>query len=237
MPGQPKKDKTGQSSGLAAVLIDGAFFLKRYYKLYPDAKNHTPEEVADNMYTMAMKHVQNSDLYRIFFYDCRPFDKKYQHPTTGKTINFAKTDQATFRIEFHEQLKRRRKLALRLGYLKDGHGWMIHPIELQKLLKGKTTLADLQDYHVKYRMKQSGVDMRIGVDIASLAYKKQVRQIILVAGDDDFVPAAKLARREGIDFVLDPMWNHINPSLFEHIDGLNSTAPKPKSQTKPKAGQ
>ena len=54
-------------------------------------------------------------------------------------------------------------------------------------------------------MKQKGVDMRIGVDIASLAYKKQVNQIILIAGDSDFVPAAKLARREGIDFVLDPL--------------------------------
>ncbi len=47
--------------------------------------------------------------------------------------------------------------------------------------------------------------MRIGLDIASLAYKKQIDQIILIAGDSDFVPAAKLARREGIDFILDPM--------------------------------
>nr|WP_243735402.1 NYN domain-containing protein [Xanthomonas oryzae] len=47
--------------------------------------------------------------------------------------------------------------------------------------------------------------MRIGIDISSLALKHQVDQIVLFAGDADFVPAAKLARREGIDFVLDPM--------------------------------
>ena len=64
--------------------------------------------------------------------------------------------------------------------------------------------------------------MKIGVDIASLAYKHQVDQIILIAGDSDFVPAAKLARREGIDFILDPMWSSIRPDLFEHIDGLKS---------------
>ena len=64
--------------------------------------------------------------------------------------------------------------------------------------------------------------MKIGVDIASLAYKKQVDQIILIAGDSDFVPAAKLARREGIDFILDPMWGNITDDLFEHIDGLKS---------------
>lgn len=69
--------------------------------------------------------------------------------------------------------------------------------------------------------------MRIGVDVASLAFKKQVDQIVLIAGDADFVPAAKLARREGIDFVLDPMWQAIPSSLMEHIDGLRSTCPKP----------
>ena len=64
--------------------------------------------------------------------------------------------------------------------------------------------------------------MRIGVDISSMAYKKQVNQIILIAGDSDFVPAAKQARREGIDFILDPMGNAIADDLFEHIDGVRS---------------
>ena len=64
--------------------------------------------------------------------------------------------------------------------------------------------------------------MKIGLDIASLAYKHQVEQIILIAGDSDFVPASKLARREGIDFILDPMWAEIKDNLFEHIDGLKS---------------
>jgi len=45
---------------------------------------------------------------------------------------------------------------------------------------------------------------------------------VLIRGDSDFVPAAKLARHEGLDVVLDPLWNHIAPSLHEHIDGLTS---------------
>ena len=48
----------------------------------------------------------------------------------------------------------------------------------------------------------------------------------------DFVPAAKLARREGIDFVLDPMWRQVPPGLNEHIDGLRSTCPRPKPLTR-----
>ena len=69
---------------------------------------------------------------------------------------------------------------------------------------------------------QKGVDMRIGIDIASMAFKRQVTRIILISGDSDFVPAAKLARREGIDFILDPMGASISPDLSEHIDGIQT---------------
>lgn len=52
--------------------------------------------------------------------------------------------------------------------------------------------------------------------------KSQVDQIILISGDSDFVPAAKQARREGIDFILDPMGAPIKEDLFEHIDGIRT---------------
>ena len=47
--------------------------------------------------------------------------------------------------------------------------------------------------------------MKLGTDIAYITLKKQVDQIILIAGDSDFVPSAKLTRREGVDFILEPM--------------------------------
>jgi len=68
------------------------------------------------------------------------------------------------------------------------------------------------------------------VNIASVTFKKQVDQIVLISGDSDFVPAAKLARREGIDFILDPMWTDIKKNLFEHIDGLRSNWGKKKKR-------
>jgi uncharacterized LabA/DUF88 family protein len=72
--------------------------------------------------------------------------------------------------------------------------------------------------------------MRIGLDIASVTFKKQANQIILISGDSDFVAAAKLARREGVDFILDPMWASIRNDLHEHIDGLRSTCPRPSAK-------
>ena len=81
-------------------------------------------------------------------------------------------------------------------------------------------------------IRQKGIDMKIGVDIASLALKRFVDTIVLFSGDSDFVPAAKLARREGIDFVLDPMMANVEPQLFEHVDGMNSVRPPLKKKVK-----
>ncbi len=64
--------------------------------------------------------------------------------------------------------------------------------------------------------------MRIGLDIASMTLKRQVDTIILVTGDSDFVPAAKLARREGVEFLLDPLWQRVSEELTEHVDGVLS---------------
>lgn len=48
-------------------------------------------------------------------------------------------------------------------------------------------------------------------------------QGLLVSGVADFMPAAKLARRESVKFILDPLWQDIPADLFEHIDGLRSS--------------
>lgn len=217
-----------------AILIDGGFFLKRFRSLYPDKDPHHPHEVAKTIFNLALSHLKDPEstrprreLYRIFFYDCPPIQKKAHLPISGKAIDFAKTPTALFRLALHEELKRLRKCALRLGHLSEDARWAIKPEAMTQLLSKARSLDSLADEDFIYHAPQKGVDMRIGLDISSLAHKRQVDQIVLVAGDSDFVPAAKLARREGIDFVLDPLWAHIHPHLFEHIDGLRSTAPRP----------
>lgn len=114
-----------------------------------------------------------------------------------------------------------------MGILDDRNRWILCPEKTKKLLAGDLSIRDLTEDDVFYDLKQKMVDIKIGLDIASMALKKLVDQIILISGDSDFVPAAKLARREGIDFILDPMWNPIKPDLFEHIDGLISKIEKP----------
>jgi uncharacterized LabA/DUF88 family protein len=223
-----------------AILIDGGFLLRRFRSCYPNKDHADPQIVAKTIFEMSLFHLEEKshlphDLYRIFFYDCPPLQKLAHFPITRRSVSFAKTPQAIFRLALHDELRKRRKVALRLGHLMDHAEWKLKEGKLKLLLGGQLRFEDLKDEDFEYVAAQKGVDMRIGLDIASLSFKKQVDQIILVAGDSDFVPAAKLARREGIDFILDPMWHSIHPSLHEHVDGVRSTCPNP-SLMRPKRG-
>jgi len=44
------------------------------------------------------------------------------------------------------------------------------------------------------------------------------RNIVLVSGDSDFVPAMKFARREGALVYLVPLGQRVKPSMLEHSD-------------------
>jgi uncharacterized LabA/DUF88 family protein len=182
---------------------------------------------------LAQKNAPRRNLYRIFVYDCTPLLKRAHKPISKTALDFARTPTAQFRLAFHEQLKSLRKTALRLGRLQDRKAWRLNANALADLLTGARTFRSLTDDDFVYDVIQKGTDMKIGLDIASVSYKKQVDQIVLVSGDSDFVPAAKLARREGVDFILDPMWSTISADLHEHIDGLRSTCPRPAKAAKP----
>lgn len=216
-----------------AVFVDAGFFLKRFHSVYPKKDQRNPVIVAKTLHEMALDHltqkgaVDRQELYRIFVYDCPPLNKKAQKPITKSAVDFGKSQVAVFRLQFHKELKSLRKIALRLGRLQDRGEWKLKSGVLKELTRGDRSFSDLADLDFEFDVRQKGVDMKIGLDIASVAYKKQVNQMVLVAGDADFVPAAKLARREGIDFILDPMWTNVPNDLLEHVDGLRSTCPKP----------
>ena len=213
-----------------AILVDGGFYQKRATYLFGDK---SPEERVDELINYCLRHLkeenkQNRQLYRIFYYDCKPCSKTIYHPLTQKAIDLSKSDTYKWYSEFHEKVVTKRKVALRLGELIDADtSYVIKQSALKKLCRKDITIDDLTENDFSINLIQKGVDMRIGLDISSLATKRLVDQIILIAGDSDFVPAAKFARREGIDFVLDPMWQPVKSSLQEHIDGLSSVTSKP----------
>lgn len=209
-----------------AILVDGGFYRKRAAYLWG---KKTAIDRASELNSYCHSHITDKDgnecrhLYRIFYYDCKPIERRsVYHPLTKSNVDLDKSETFTWTNVFLEELRKRRKFALRLGELSRQAYYNLRPEVTKKILAGTRTLESLTEDDFMFVAQQKGVDMRIGIDIASLAYKKQVDQIILIAGDSDFVPAAKLARREGIDVILDPMWADIKEDLFEHIDGLKS---------------
>ncbi len=207
-----------------AILVDGGFYRRRAQKAFGDVSaERRATELSDYCKRHLKSHGENNELYRIFYYDCPPSSKRIYHPLLKKQVDLGKTDLYLWTETFFNELKKKRKFAIRLGKLAEEQAhYTIRPDIVKKLCHQTILFKDLQESNFILQIDQKGVDMRIGLDIASLAYKKQVDQIILISGDSDFVSAAKLARREGIDFILDPLGSPIKSDLFEHIDGLRT---------------
>jgi uncharacterized LabA/DUF88 family protein len=231
-----------------AILIDGAFFLRRFKHCLPDHDRNDPKSVAHGLGLLVAWHLvqrigpsqvqlqvaqhslleESRQFYRIFFYDCQPLTKRMHTPLSHRSIDFGKSPEATFRLQLHKELQKLRKMALRLGRLNDTSRWRLSEKATARLVESPNNFQPSDD-DFEVDTKQKGVDMRLGLDVASLAFKGQVDQIVIVAADADFVPAAKLARREGIDVILDRMGDHrAATDLIEHVDAIRDCfLPKP----------
>ena len=213
-----------------AVLVDGGFYRIRAQTLFGVK---SPEERADELFSYCMRHLNKgkeneSSLYRIFYYDCPPSTKVVYNPVTQRHVNLAKSDQYRWTTAFFNALVTKRKVALRRGEeLASSGDYTLRAGVLKDLCAGRRSVESLTDRDTRLNITQKGVDMRIGLDIASLVERNLVTQIILISGDSDFFPAAKYARRRGMDFVLDPMWQTVSPSLNEHVDGIRSRVQRP----------
>ena len=214
-----------------AILVDGGFYLKV-------SKRHwgrkSPAERAEELYDYCLKHITihrekkievgERSLYRIFYYDCPPVaEGTIKQPWSSHNTIFSKKNPSNiWSSSFQAELAGKRKVAMRLGELnaKNAH-YNLKEESLKDLLIGKKAVSELTEADfVLVGMKQTGVDMRIGLDVASLASGRLVDQIVLIAGDSDFIPVAKAARKAGIDFIIDPMGRKVHDELIKQVDGI-----------------
>ncbi len=218
--------------GATAIMVDGGFFHKRANTLW--GREESAKERADRLHRYCLGHLRSghdhNDLYRIFYYDCPPMRGAIYHPLLKKNISMKETALYRWMEDFLREMTMKRKVAMRLGKILESQAhYALTQDATRALCRGELLFENVTEQHFQRNISQKGVDVKLGVDIVSIALKHQVSQIVLIAGDSDFVPAAKIARREGIDFVLDPMWAQINPDLQEHIDGLRTVTPRPMS--------
>ena len=224
-----------------AILIDGGYFLNRLPSIRRNIDVSDPEVVVNSIRQLIQGHLNQLNavyrisnqfqlLYRCFYYDALPYPNRGHAPVSNRAIDFSKSNVAIFRKRLFDALHRQPNFALRLGQVERpiGSWWTLKAESQKQLLAGHLQVSDLTDDDFIPNFRQKGVDMRIGLDIASITFKKQASIIVLVSGDSDFVSAAKLARREGVTFILDPLWRSVSQDLLEHIDGLRSGLPNPQ---------
>lgn len=189
--------------------------------------------VASDLQDICLEHLRHlgrsaDQLSRILVYDCPPLTGKTYHPLLKRAVEWGETDVFKWRTAFHNELKLKRKVALRLGKLKVHDEWIVKADDLKRIANGKS-LDVLADLPIKQHIVQKEVDLKIGIDMTTLALKKIVDQMVLISGDRDFVPAIKVARREGIEVILNPLMTTPAADLLEHVDGFESILP-PKEQ-------
>ena len=195
-----------------AILIDGGFVKRR---LATFEKPLSASDVSRLVEAIASHTVlKHKLLYRTYFYDAPPLSKTVNVPLQGGKLNLGDTQLAKHNNQLHKELTNQDCFSLRMGEVQFRKNWQLDRATLDTNKdKLEITAKDL-----KPNIQKKGVDMRIGLDIASLVLKKQVSLIVLVTGDSDFVPPMKFARREGAQFAIAALGHRIHQDLIEHTD-------------------
>lgn len=212
-------------SNKVALLLDGGFVKKRL-----QAQLHHFPTVAEVVTLcnnlMSEPTLAGTELFRIYFYDAPPYEGSETNPIDNVVVHYANTPQASQNKSLIDSLELEANFAVRRGVLIHS-GWRLSRNALQRIaaahqatppntLQQQVNAADLQP-----NISQKGVDMRIGLDIASLALKRIVQVVVLVTGDSDFIPAMKFARKEGLRVYLAALGQHsVFRDLKAHADIL-----------------
>jgi uncharacterized LabA/DUF88 family protein len=129
----------------------------------------------------------DEDLFRILYYDCAPYSGTVQLPVSGAAKVFLPNDG------WLKELATRELFAIRRGVLKfRGYKPRRIPVATKAL-----TDADFEP-----DFEQKGVDMRIGLDMATFSERRSVDRVTLITADTDCVPAMKHARIAGLQVRL-----------------------------------
>ncbi|WP_254460136.1 NYN domain-containing protein [Xanthomonas sacchari] len=199
-----------------AVLLD-AGFVKRKLKSSGDVSANRIQQLVEAI----RKHesLQDCLLHRVYYYDAAPLGRAVEQPVTGEVIEYDKTPVFQANVALVRDVAKLPHFALRQGECSHD-GWMAKFKSLKNA--GNYDVASdtlkLKSLDLKPVIKQKGVDMRIGMDIAALTLKKHVEVIVLVTADSDFVPAMKFARREGAQLYLFSLGHGTKEDVVENAD-------------------
>jgi uncharacterized LabA/DUF88 family protein len=181
------------------ILIDGGFLRVQSKKA---GKYYNPEFIEKFAHACP---TAEEEILRVLYYDCAPYEGTVKLPISGSQYTFVSSDK------WMEDLARKDLFAVRRGVLKF-RGYKPKHTPMNQA-------AQLTDADFRPDFEQKGVDMRIGLDIATYSASGCVDRIVLVSNDTDCVPAIKHGRKAGLQIVLIELPNgSLAPELVMHSD-------------------
>jgi hypothetical protein len=194
-----------------AILID-AGFLKRKLGSQTEPLDVTGVRAFLDA-LRAHEALADMSLHRVYWYDAPPLDSRVTKPLLGGKINFGATSLARTNALLLAALCEVPYVSVRRGDLVF-RGWKVR----QGKLPERDASVILTAPDLEPNIHQKGVDMRLGLDIAAITLKGHADVFVLVAGDSDFVPAMKFARREGAQLFLVTLGHSVRAEMLEHSD-------------------
>ena len=182
-----------------ALLIDGGHL--RVLVRKKAEKSYDPSYI-DKIVQACL--LPDEDLFRAFYYDCAPYTGIAKLPVSRTVYQFAGSSA------WLSELASKDLFAVRLGVLKF-RGFV--------LKKAPVPGQPLTDDDFKPDFEQKGVDMRIGLDIATISALGTIDRIILITNDTDCVPAMKHGCKASLQIVLMAFpGQRVAPELLHHAD-------------------
>lgn len=201
-----------------AVLLDGGFVRRKLGYKQRSIDESGIADFARNVSTLPC--VQGMRLHRVYYYEAKPLECTASVPLGGDVIDFGASIAAIRNNRIQAALARKPFFALRFGEL-SLEGWHLK----RRILSEPGPQIEISAADFQPSIRQKGVDMRIGLDIASLTLKRHVQVIVLVTADSDFIPAMKFARREGAQLFLLTLGHGVREGMREHADLVIETIP------------
>ncbi len=196
-----------------AILLDGGFVitkLRKRLKRFPVAD----DVVNECNRIVEHPHLEKYELLRIYFYHAPPATDEVTNPIDNSLLKLGESELSRNSRQLLDTLEMKPNFALRLGETVS-MGWRLGEKALKSLSASK---REFQPKDFVPDIKQKGVDLRIGLDIARLSLRQIVDIIVVITGDSDMIPAFKFARREGIRMYLDHLGHGVRRELKAHAD-------------------
>lgn len=163
-------------------------------------------------------------LFRVYFYDVHPAASRLVNPLDHSNWDLGGSQMYRANTRFLEEAGCLDYVSLRMGETVVD-GWKVGDRASQGMRREK---REMTGKDLLPNIKPRGMELRLGMDVASLACQNRVDTLVVVTASGHFLPALKMARSEGLQVWLAPLGHDLKNELRIHSDGVLDLTPPPE---------